>query len=56
MKPGPADVIVLPVVRIERDIDLGQQRLLPSSDRRKVVELRRVREALEMGRMAAERA
>lgn len=47
-----ADVIVLPVIRIERgDVDLGNQRLLGSSDRSRVVELRAVKMAQHWRRL-----
>jgi hypothetical protein len=40
-----ATIIILPVIRTEPEgVDLGRQKLLPSSDRRKVVELWRVKE------------
>lgn len=47
-----AAVIILPVMRIERVV-VGEQRLLPSSDRRNVVELSRVRELREFQRRFA---
>lgn len=64
-----ADVVVLPMVRIERylpdgslevinpGVVVGEQRLLlPSSDRRNVVELWRVRELREFDRCFKEPA
>lgn len=63
-----ADVVVLPMVRIERclpdgslevinpGVVVGVQRLLPSSDRRNVVELWRVRELREFDRCFKEPA
>ncbi|MCC6172045.1 MAG: hypothetical protein IT481_08455 [Gammaproteobacteria bacterium] len=39
-----ARVLILPVIRVERcGVDLARQRLLPSADRRNIVELWRVR-------------
>lgn len=38
-----ADVIVLPIIRTERVL-AGEQRLLPSSDRRNIVQLARARD------------
>lgn len=36
-------IIILPVIRTEGHVDLANQRLAPSSDRRNVTELWRVR-------------
>jgi hypothetical protein len=53
-----ADVIILPVLdtkaetRVPAGVDLGQQQLLPSSDRRKVVDLLQVKVAREMARVS----
>lgn len=50
-----AAVTVLPVVRVERgDLDLADQRLLPSSNRRNVVELWRVKEEREYAALCAD--
>lgn len=53
-----ASVIILPVIRIDylrsiEGVDLGNQTLAPSSDRRNVIELWRVRELKEFERCFA---
>lgn len=46
-----AKILVLPVIRIERyDCDIDKQQLKPSSDRKNVVELHKVRIDREFAR------
>lgn len=51
----PACVRIVPGARLDRVLQLGPQRLLPSSDRRNIVELWRVRIDREYLRVATER-